>query len=466
MIFASVISQVTYPGFYAAKGSPFVLEYQLTDDNVLDLSQCASNMYQVMKNGDVQIKGFKAGLMNKKSYEFQKTGISSASRIFCFNFEKSFGYLTQTGNLMIEDGIKQGKLQFKLLFEHVLDFSSSGDLAFVLTTDGLFVKGQCYKYSCGIPDEKFNVFTKIPFTSFTSSITSFSFQDDNIPNLIIYLENGDVYQTGKSKVLPFSQDQLQIRKIGERIKSVNVGWNASIAQTVLYYLKKTDLIMFSGSITPNELVIKTGIQDFAYILNQLIILKDNVEILYEDSLKSSGVDLYCENVPTDALCIKILENTFILTSDCPNNQQPVCLIKYCIDNSASSDCQKGPCGETDYACWAIECTKQNHENTPQCYIQYTTTTIPVPNSRNSVIKNKMIYRDSTQQSNDDNKISPGAAAGIAVASCVVAFTILLIIVIICVKRTQNNKQQKLMPQNSSAETMIPELTTAQSIEVQ
>lgn len=45
---------------------------------------------------------------------------------------------------MAEDGVESGKLKFKQMFtQHVLDVNGTNDIDLVLTTEGLFIRGDC-----------------------------------------------------------------------------------------------------------------------------------------------------------------------------------------------------------------------------------------------------------------------------------------------------------------------------------
>ncbi|CAL6091663.1 Hypothetical_protein [Hexamita inflata] len=459
MIFAVVVNQVRLISW--APTMTYI--YQLSNDDVLDFVQCDSAVYQVMKDGTVQMKGYKKGLTDN-SLSFVKLDFSSVSRVFCQN-DQQFSYLTQSGQLMVEDGIEQEKLKFKKISEHVLDYTGLSDVAFILTAEGLFVKGDCKDLVCGVSDTTFGDFTQILFaTSFTSPIVSLRIHDGDSKNLFLYLENGDVYLTGKIGKFPIVSDSVPIRKIGSGFKSAYLGWNATVVQNVIFYIKGTDLMMYSSVLTPTEQLVQTGVRDIVFRDSQFFMLKKNVEVFYETSKKSQGVDLYCEKVPSDPLCIKIKANTFDQVSDCPDNSKAVCLIKTCIADYSNSDCVKDPCANTDLKCWAIECNQDSHANTPQCFIQYQNVTTPIMQSQNSYFRGFIMFSDETKPKDQNYKVSPGGAAGIAIAACVVFFVIILTIVIVQLKRKQVSTQ--ITNQESPIEVTIAELTTAQTIEAQ
>ncbi|CAL5970426.1 Hypothetical_protein [Hexamita inflata] len=475
MIFATVICSVRW-----IKWSPqeALQSFQQSKDDVLDLVECNSNVYQVMKDGTVQMRGMKYGLLNKESFEFVKLDISSVSRVFCISGQV-FGYFTQSGQCMVENGFDSGKVQFatiqslykELQDEQVLSINVWVGSGVIFTTTGLFVSGSCANFFCGIEDKFFFSFEKVSFTQFTSPIASIRIHDVDTKNLFIYLENGDVYLTGKIDKFPITQDSVPIRKIGSGIKSVYLGWNASIVQNVLYYLKGTDLIMYSSKLSPNEQVIKTGVREMMYHDNIIHMLMDEtVELFYQRSKFTNNFELYCHREPSDPHCIKIQENTFKEAQDCPADpQSEVCKLKKCATNledpqcSYSGDCQKNS------TCWALWCKNSDSvsESSLECYTQYSNVTIALPTSKKSYFRGKYLFSDDQPNDiidNQDNnyKISPEAAAGIAIAACVVVFVLILTIVIVQLKKKQLNTAIA----TESTEVILPELTTAQSIEVQ
>ncbi|CAL6018642.1 Regulator_of chromosome condensation 1/beta-lactamase-inhibitor protein II [Hexamita inflata] len=401
MIFAVTISQVR-----SVKWNPEAsfVSYQYSKDDVLDLVECDQNVYQVMKDGTVQMRGMKYGLLNKESFEFVKLDISSVSRVFCVK-NNFFWYLTKSGQLMAEDDVENGKLKFALFAEHVLDVQSRKNTIFILTTEGLFVEGDCSDFICGVEDTDSENLIQIDFTTqFTSPIVSFRLHDqsdnDGTINLFLYLENGDVYLTGKPDDFPIAQNSVPIRKIGSRFKSAYLGKNEKFVQIfVLYYLKGTDLMMFSNVLSPTEQLLHTGVLDVTYIKGQLVLLKENVEIFYEDSQKNEGVDLYCQTIPSDTLCIKKEEYTFDQVTDCLNDSpETVCKLTECANGKICDfalDCQ------SNATCWALWCQQsyQITKHTPQCYTHYQNITITVPDSKNSFFRGMYIQRqESTERS--------------------------------------------------------------------
>ncbi|CAL6056883.1 Hypothetical_protein [Hexamita inflata] len=464
MIFTVVINQVRTMVF-----SPSITQiYQYTNDDVLDLISCGSNMFQVMLNGTVQMTNVKEGLLDKQSYMFVDIGISSVSRVFCPDF-KQFHYLTQSGKLMVEDGIEAGKLKFKELLpgQHVIDYNSTNSVSLILTTQGLFAKGTCKDLICGISDTTFADYTIILSTLFTSPIVSFRIHEGDSKNLFIYLENGDVYLTGKSEKFPITQDLDPIRKIGSGLKSAYLGKNLSVSQSVIYYIKGADLMMYSSKLTPTEQLVQTGVRDIMYRDFQLFLSQENVEIFFENLEQSYGTELFCKQTPTNPLCIKIQDGTFNQAQDCPDNTDPVCLIKTCLADPTNSDCIMDPCSQNEFQCWALFCTKdyQTIKNKPQCFTRYINITLTVSDSKNSFFRGDLMFNNKQKPSNiNNNKVSPGGAAGIAIAACVVFFVLIIIVIVVQMKKKQINTQ--VITHDSPAEVTIPELTTAQTIEVQ
>ncbi|CAL5992401.1 Regulator_of chromosome condensation 1/beta-lactamase-inhibitor protein II [Hexamita inflata] len=316
MIFAFVFAKVKM----IQQSTDSLLSYEYTKDNVLDLVQCNQNVYQVMLDGSLQVKGIKYGLQNQDSVNFVKTDITSVSRVFCV--QDIFCYLTKSGHFMAEDGIDAGKLKFKqMLTQQVIDVSSTPDIVVALTTEGLFIQGDCQNPRCGIADSNFIALTKVTFSEFTSKIVAFRI-DESANNIFLYLENGDVYLTGESNNYPIPQDAARIRKIGNGIKSVQMGWNAKIVQNVLYYLRGTDLVIYSDKLTPNEQIIQTGVIDFRTYLQQIIMIKeDKVELYFQNSTLTNFEPLYCAREPTDSLCIKIFSNTYDGAVDCKKKKK-------------------------------------------------------------------------------------------------------------------------------------------------
>ncbi|CAL6018650.1 Hypothetical_protein [Hexamita inflata] len=169
-------------------------------------------------------------------------------------------------------------------------------------------------------------------------------------------------------------------------------------------------------------------------------------------------------------CIKIQENTFKEAQDCPADpQSEVCKLKKCATNSEDPLCSySGDCQENS-TCWALWCKNSDSvsESTLECYTQYSNVTIALPTSKKSFFRGKYLFSDDQPNDIIDNKdnnykISPEAAAGIAIAACVVIFVLILTIVIVQMKKKQLNTAVA----TESTEVILPELTTAQSIEVQ
>ncbi|CAL6030961.1 Regulator_of chromosome condensation 1/beta-lactamase-inhibitor protein II [Hexamita inflata] len=479
MIFAFAFAKVKM-----IQWSPEWLQsYEYSQDDVLDIAVCDSTAYQIMPDGTLQVKGMKYGLQNQESIGFIKTDISSVSRVFCVRGE--FWYLTKAGQLMAEDGVESGKLKFKQMFtQHVLDVNGTNDIDLVLTTEGLFIRGDCQDPKCGIASQTFDTFTMVSFSQFTQKITSFHVAESQY-NIFLYLENGDVYLTGDTESIPIAQDSDRIRKIGSGIKSVQMGWNATVVQQVLYYLRGTDLMMYSSKLTPNEQLVQTGVIDFLSLEYRLTITESSVELFYENSQKNSGTALYCDRVPTDPLCIKI-QTESLTKEDCsPSSTEHVCELQRCrIDSFAeqqmqdkqhkkqvSVDCAyKTPCGTTDYFCWALFCQQYDPSTqVPQCFMKYEKLTAQIqqqPSQQSFFRGNYLFYFE--QAPSNTNKVSPGGAAGIAIAVCVVIFTLILTIAIIQLKRKSVSTQIMTQSTDSVITTAQPVeavLTTTKSVEV-
>ncbi|CAL6070578.1 Regulator_of chromosome condensation 1/beta-lactamase-inhibitor protein II [Hexamita inflata] len=454
-----------------------LVTYEYTENDVSDLVICSSIAYQVMPDGSLQVKGMKYGLQNEESINFIKTDVSSVSRVFCI--QDTIWYLTKAGQLMAEDGVELGKLKFKqVLTQHVLDVGSTFDMDVVLTTEGLFIRGDCQDPKCGIANQTFDTFTMVSFSQFTQKITSIRVEQ-SLRNIFLYLENGDVYLTGYTLSFPIAPDQDRIRKIGSGIKSVQLAWNVKIVQQVLYYLRGTDLMMYSSQLTPNEQLVKTGVVDFICSQHLSMITDSHIELLYEDSIRSSGIDLYCDRVPTDPLCIKVHSQSLNI-DDCPQSStEHVCKLRRCaqslitvqpmqnkqhLNYKASPDCAyTTPCGPTDYLCWALFCQLNGvSQEVPQCYAKYvrSTTQIQLQQSQQGYFRgNYLFYFEQPQSDINKNKVSAGGAAGIAIAACVVVFTLISTIIIVQLKRKSVRSQ--IMTQSTDSV-----ITTAQSVEAQ
>ncbi|CAL6030804.1 Regulator_of chromosome condensation 1/beta-lactamase-inhibitor protein II [Hexamita inflata] len=461
MIFAFVFAKVKMIQW----STNSLLSYEYTKDDVVDLVQCNSNVYQVMLDGSLQVKGIKYGLQNQDSVNFIKTDISSVSRVFCV--QNIFCYLTKSGHFMAEDGIDAGKLKFKqMLIQQVLDVSSTPDIVVALTTEGLFIQGDCQNPRCGIADSNFIALTKVTFSEFTQKIVAISI-GESADNIFLYLENGDVYLTGESNIYPIPQDTVRIRKIGNGIKSVQMGWNVKIVQNVLYYLRGTDLVIYSDKLTPNEQIIQTGVIDFRLYQQQNIMIKeDKVELYFENYTLTNFEPLYCAREPTDPLCIKIYSNTYDGAVDCTiQSQEKICLLYICTYTPSAPVCQFAtPCGDKDYMCWAIWCSQDFSIaiNEPQCYINYVNSTIQILQQKPQqifFIGAALSYFDQDPNTNK-NKVSPGGAAGIAIAASFVVFTLILAVTIIQLKRKSINLQSLV----KSTESVNSVLTTAQPVE--
>ncbi|CAL6092253.1 Regulator_of chromosome condensation 1/beta-lactamase-inhibitor protein II [Hexamita inflata] len=436
---------------------------ELSNDNALDFATCEQNMYQVTMDGSLEVKGIKKGLQSKRNLGFVDVGIQSVSRVFCVDGE--LWYLTQSGQLMAEDVIESGKLKFKqVMTQHVLDLSSTSDTIFVATTEGFFVKGSCQDFRCGVDTTEFAEFSKITFSQFTSNVISFRIHD-SLKNVFLYLENGDVYLTGQTDNFPIVQDSDPIRKIGSGIKAVQIGYNASNVQQVLYYLRGTDMVMYSNKLTPKEQVVMTGVLDYLYFQQHIMLKKDKIEIFQERSFKKNSVELYCGRFPTDPLCVKFQQNGQLNQQDCPDDSiLDVCKIKKCEYGPPVAECQYSQQCDKNVTCWALKCKEDDSitKYLPECHIDYINITLSTPhyNAQDSFFRDMFYFDLEKQQS--VNKVSPGGAAGIAIAACVVVFVLIITIVIVQLKRKQPNS--KIV--SESTEVILPELTTAQSVEVQ
>ncbi|CAL6052461.1 Regulator_of chromosome condensation 1/beta-lactamase-inhibitor protein II [Hexamita inflata] len=460
MIFAFVLAKVEVFLWTTDQ----LVTYEYSKDYALDFVQCNSNYYQVMPDGSLNVKGIKYGLQNQVSLNFEKTDIQSVSRVYCINDE--FYYLTKSGQLMVENGVQSGKLQFKqVLTQHVLDINSTTDIVVALTTEGLFIKGEC-QARCGIPNSGYSIFTKVTFSEFTQKIVAFRI-GESADNIFLYLENGDVYLTGESNIYPIPQDTARIRKIGNGIKSVELGWNATIVQNVLYYLRGTNLVMYSDKLSPNEQIIYSGVIDFrAYLQHILMIKEDKVELNFETSTLSNFEPLYCAREPTDPLCIKINSKTYDNSVDCIQSQEKICLLYTCAHTPLDPVCQFAtPCGDKDYMCWAIWCAQGESitRNEPKCYINPVNISIQILQQKpQQIFFVRGVYLSYFDQdpNTSKNKVSPGGAAGIAIAVCVVVFILILIIIIILLKRKTINSQSLV----KSTESVNSVLTVAQPVE--
>ncbi|CAL6052479.1 Regulator_of chromosome condensation 1/beta-lactamase-inhibitor protein II [Hexamita inflata] len=443
MIFAFVLAKVKT----IVWNTDQLVTYEYSKDYASDFVQCFSNQYQVMPDGSLKVKGIKYGLQNQASLNFEKTDIQSVSRVYCIDDE--FYYLTKSGQLMVENGVQSGKLQFKqVLTQHVLDINSTTNIVVVLTTEGLFIKGEC-QARCGIPNSDYSIFTKVTFSEFTQKIVAFHIGKSG-DNIFLYLENGDVYLTGESNIYPIPQDTARIRKIGNGIKSVELDWNATIVQNVLYYLRGTNLVMYSDKLSPKEQIIYSGVIDFRAYLQQIIMIKeDKVELNFVNSTLSNFEPLYCAREPTDPLCIKINSDTYDNSVDCIQSQEKICLLYTCAHTPLDPVCQFAtPCGDEDYVCWAIWCAQSDSitRNEPKCYINPVNTSIQILQQKPQQIffigEVYLSYFDQDPNTSK-NKVSPGGAAGIAIAVSVVVFTLILIVIIILLKRKTINSTESV-----------------------
>lgn len=68
------------------------------------------------------------------------------------------------------------------------------------------------------------------------------------------MNNGDVYALGENEggVLPAAAypDLGVIRRVGNGIKNLQLGWNVSRAETSLYFINGTALTVFNRNSTP------------------------------------------------------------------------------------------------------------------------------------------------------------------------------------------------------------------------
>ncbi|CAL5970430.1 Hypothetical_protein [Hexamita inflata] len=468
MIFATTLAVVQQ--IMQSPGTA-TLYYQYSSKNAQDVTECANNYYLVMFDGTVQMKGKKYGLLNDASLDFVPIDIKFVSRIFCI--QKQIMYLTQSGQLMKEDVVITGKLSFKQILTNqvVLDVQYipksdqiPADTTFVLTTDGFYIQENCQDYTCGVEDTCFQQLSKVTYP-FTSKIVSFALDLIEFKNIFFYLENGDVYLTGKIDKFSIAQDSVPIRKIGSGFKSAYLGWNFTLAQNVLYYQKGNNIVMFSSSLTPNEQVIKTGVKDYIYFQKQFLIIKEEeLELYFETAALENYETWYCAKNPTNPICMKIDREEYS-DSDCSQNTDIACKLKQCRGSSLPECKQTQTCDVTNDTCWALWCAQgeETTKNTIECYINHLTSVdqLPLQNSQNSYFRNFMLYNPSGIKKNS-NKVSPGGAAGIAIAACVVVFVLILTIVIVQLKKKQLNTAIA----TESTEVILPELTTAQSIEVQ
>ncbi|CAL6018858.1 Hypothetical_protein [Hexamita inflata] len=446
--------------------------YEYSQDDVLDLL-CVILLLTRQCQTEHSSQRYEIWPAELRKHRFRSsTDISSVSEVLC---QRRILVLRKRVNSWPKMASNQKLKLSKCLLNSSFDVNGTYDIDLVLTTEGLFIRGDCQDPKCGISSQTFDTFTMVSFSQFTQKITSFHVAESQY-NIFLYLENGDVYLTGNSESFPIAQDSDRIRKIGSGIKSVQMGWNATVVQQVLYYLRGTDLMMYSSKLTPNEQLVQTGVIDFLSLEYRLTITESSVELFYENSQKNSGTALYCDRVPTDPLCIKI-QTESLRKEDCPpSSTEHVCELQRCrIDQFAeqqmqdkqhkkqvSVDCAyKTPCGTTDYFCWALFCQQYDPSTqVPQCFIKYEKLTAQIQQqpSQQSFFRGNYLFYFERALSNT-NKVSPGGAAGIAIAACVVIFAFVLTIAIVQLKRKSIRTQ--IMTQSTDSV-----ITTAQSVEAQ
>ncbi|CAL6004204.1 Hypothetical_protein [Hexamita inflata] len=344
-MFITVLAQVQYTTLSKELG---LMLTKLSTTNVTDFIICNTIYYQIALNGTLMGKGQKTGFLDyKASLDFSSTNIQDAIQLICFinaNGSPKLGYVSKTGEVKIEDAVIKGQLTFINVptppgVKQVV--TTSDNLNYVLTEQGIFAIGQCKNYLCGSKiDQVFTEYTQISLDQQThKNIRTIQYYNNNRIQqkfLFIYLNNQDVLALGNNNlgILPSVSypDYEIIRHIGTGIKNPQIGYNVSRVENSLYYINGTTLTVFNHNSTPHERVVDIGVFDF--VIQQyrgyIILVKEaSLEGLVETSVQQKYLPYYCAVNPNDIFCIKSLIGE-LMEADCPvSSNNDYCRILAC-----------------------------------------------------------------------------------------------------------------------------------------
>ncbi|CAL6092271.1 Regulator_of chromosome condensation 1/beta-lactamase-inhibitor protein II [Hexamita inflata] len=440
MFFTMCFTQVKIASFNSVSGVSLA---QASTDKVLDIVSCQSAMYQIAENGTILAKGSKKGLLDHTAFfSYLSLSINNVIQVICL--KNKMGYVIKTGAAYLEGPLVQGKLTFVQIPSApagILKIVTNGDITFALTKAGIYAVGECRSYLCGTTAESDPVvYTLVPIAPvLPADIKTISLDKF----LFIYMNNGDVYALGENEggVLPAAAypDLGVIRRVGNGIKNLQLGWNVSRAETSLYFLNGTALTVFNRNSTPQYRVVETEVFDFlVQESTHIIALKEqSVFVLAEVSTFSKETSYFCQANPLDAICIKVASGTFDEVIDCPaSSTSEFCKVLKCEDSPADISCVVASCADANSTCWSIFCAKDADlaKATPKCYLNYAKATFAaqLENAKDYVFHNDMLLQ--VAYSTNPQKLAAGGAAGIAIAVCVAVFIIISAIVFVIYRK--------------------------------
>ncbi|CAL6029961.1 Hypothetical_protein [Hexamita inflata] len=488
MIFSICLTQVHYIVQQDATG---IITGQLTSANTKDFSVFYNSKLYIAENGTIMGKGIYNGLLDRDArYEYVSTGIDNVVQLARNSPDGKIVYVTTFGRVYEETTVVKGKLQFQemaFMPEGVIKIIFINSLTYVLTKKGIYTIGTCVNYLCATYDYQTTQinYTILPIDQFIQNniktIEYYEFSDLSQQYLFIYLNNGDVWALGNNTngYLPAPYpDKGVIRKVGNGIRNIQIGYNVTRVEYSLYYMNGTELTVYSRQSNPTTRVIERNVYDFqyqppsvyqisnlvSYQTSFLLIKEQSVENLAEISTFLKYNDLFCHYNLNDTLCQKVANEEYRYT-DCPSTStEKYCQILYCASNIYDKMCITDSCNDNNYTCLAIYCgnptkiqgslrfTKGGQD--PRCYFYYQKSIkeTQFENAKDYIFqntnRNHIISQVSYSESKkcENNKISNGGAAVIAIFVCLVVFAIVLGVLYIAYKQ-QPQKVKKAIYQS-------------------
>ncbi|CAL6011902.1 Regulator_of chromosome condensation 1/beta-lactamase-inhibitor protein II [Hexamita inflata] len=488
MIITACLAQAYYVYSDAMQGTMYS---QITSQNITDLITCRMANFILTDNGTIMGKGTYKGFLDYSAeFQFINTDIHDVIQIMCT--QDKFGYVTKSGKAYLEGSMVQGRITFNqytaVMPEDVIKILSLGSLTYILTKNGIYAKGDCVNYLCASTNiEYFSDFTRLPIDEIIqNNIKTISFYSHSFVQqqyLFIYLNNGDVWALGNNTngYLPAPYpDKGVIRKVGNGIRNIQIGYNVTRVEYSLYYMNGTELTVFSRQSNPTTRVIEKNVYDYyslgtQYRYGQIILIKEQeISNIYEKSTFLRNTEYFCFHNPQDLLCKKLVDQTFSQNTDCPasniaSSPYAVCRIGYCINNQHDKQCVPKVCANTNYTCLALYCgyyeiidKRLFGEYDPRCYVNYvkSVTTVPLQNAKDYIF----LYQSYIMQvsyselkesckNQNQNQMSSGGVVGVTIFVCILVFAIVLGVVYILYKKFSQKTQKHKQLNNNKFQTI-------------
>ncbi|CAL6099798.1 Hypothetical_protein [Hexamita inflata] len=434
------------------------------DANLVDIITCGDVVYQIANDRSVWAKGKKPELFGKQiQYEFISINLQDVKQLFCYNDNNvpKLWYVSTDGVVFKETEDPKGWTIFDIDITDnipqtgVRQIVSGGNpvttgVIFVLTQTGIFVKGKCDGTSriCGLTQiGQHNVFIPVVTTLIDTTKINYLELSQKYDYLFVYTDTG-VYALGNNQKGNLAiADNLYERFIGTGITRVSIGWDMVKARQTSYFLMNNNLYLYDSDTTAKNVLVLDNILDYiiqssSFEHQDILCVRDQSILAFSEdkTLSANGTDLYCSLVPDDAKCILQLNDLPTLCYDNQNylyTTEPFCNILNCYNpiahpsnGGAQSNCNAvTSClgvQANNATCWAALCVADPNYgvNIPECYYDFENYAYEtnLTNAKDYIFINGLLY----QFQESAWPLLVGAAAGIAVAICLVVFVLIFV----------------------------------------